>query len=365
MIHPKDILVTTTSAVDGLEVKQYLRPISAHIVAGTNLFSDFFASFSDVLGGRSESYQRQLSSLYNEAIERLRIAAFEIRANCIIGLHVDLDEISGKGKSMFMVTAIGTAVIIERPERKESMVNWGEKLENVSIDKIRTLHRKREIIHSAQASALKLEADIWDFITINQVFEVYDYVISQFQKAIGLSMESPEVLNKFYKRLLTYIGALTEEKQIELLYNSIATVESESLFLQLAEIIEDLHLLDLDQVNRLLTLADFEMQKRATKIIIYDKLFYNKQDIVKLRSIAEIIGRQFKERGSRSMKKQLLSSKEKEVWTCECGKTNEMGAYCSGCRKDIYGFTAKEVTPPYALQLIDEKIGLIAEYVEI
>ena len=78
MINPKDILVTTTSTVDGIQVKQYLKPISAHIVAGTNLFSDFFASFSDVFGGRSQTYQNQLASLYNEAIERLRTAAYEI-----------------------------------------------------------------------------------------------------------------------------------------------------------------------------------------------------------------------------------------------------------------------------------------------
>src|SRR5207249_5006597 len=86
MANPKEILVTTTSSCDGLTVKQYLKPISAHIVAGTNLFSDFLASFADVFGGRSQTYQKQLSSLYNESIERLKIAAFEIGANCIIGL---------------------------------------------------------------------------------------------------------------------------------------------------------------------------------------------------------------------------------------------------------------------------------------
>src|SRR5947207_764071 len=98
MTNPKDILVTTTSSIEGLSVKQYLKPISAHIVAGTNLFSDFLASFSDVFGGRSQTYQKQLASLYSEAIERLKVAAYEIGANCIIGLNVDMDEISGKGK---------------------------------------------------------------------------------------------------------------------------------------------------------------------------------------------------------------------------------------------------------------------------
>ena len=91
-----------------------MKPVSAHIVAGTNLFSDFFASFSDVFGGRSQTYQKQLSSLYNEAIERIKYAAFELGANCVVGLSIDMDEISGKGKSMFMLTAVGTAVVLER-----------------------------------------------------------------------------------------------------------------------------------------------------------------------------------------------------------------------------------------------------------
>ena len=64
------------------------------------------------------------------------------------------------------------------------------------------------------------------------------------------------------------------------------------------------------------------------------------------------------------MKKQLLSSKEKEVWTCECSKTNDIGSYCSSCKKDIYGFTSNEVSPPKVLTNLDENISLITEYVK-
>lgn len=88
MANPKDILVITTSSADGIRIKQYLKPISAHIVAGTNFFSDFLASFSDVFGGRSQTYQKQLASLYNEAIERIKFAAYELGANGVVGLGI-------------------------------------------------------------------------------------------------------------------------------------------------------------------------------------------------------------------------------------------------------------------------------------
>jgi hypothetical protein len=45
-----NMLVTTTSAIEGLKIKKYLQPISAHVVAGTNLFSDIGASLSDIFG---------------------------------------------------------------------------------------------------------------------------------------------------------------------------------------------------------------------------------------------------------------------------------------------------------------------------
>ena len=63
MRNTTEVLVTTTPFIEGRKVKKYLKPVSAHVVAGTNLFSDFFASFSDVFGGRSKTYQRQLSSI--------------------------------------------------------------------------------------------------------------------------------------------------------------------------------------------------------------------------------------------------------------------------------------------------------------
>ena len=53
MANPKEILVLTTSSTEGLVVKKHLKPVSAHVVAGTNLFSDFLGGLTDVFGGRS------------------------------------------------------------------------------------------------------------------------------------------------------------------------------------------------------------------------------------------------------------------------------------------------------------------------
>lgn len=365
MTNPKDILVTTTSSVDGLSIKQYLKPISAHIVAGTNLFSDFFASLSDVFGGRSQTYQKQLSSLYNEAINRLRIAAYEIGANCIVGLHVDMDEISGKGKSMFMLTAIGTAVVIDEPTTIKAVVDFNEKFENIDIDKINNLKQKREIIKKAVSDSLTLEDEIWDFITANQITEVYDFILKKLRLCITASSDIDNPLEKYFKRTISFLDALPEEIKVKLLYDSILNEENEKLATKLCGIVKELHLLDFNYITVLLQSNIFQKQKLGLRILSFDKQFYSKQDIKVITDLIAFIKTGFPERGTRSMKKQILSSKEKEIWICECkASTNEIERPCESCNKDIFGFKPNEVKPANIISVLEEKISLITALVK-
>ena len=122
-----------------------------------------------MFGGRSNTYQNQLSSLYTEAIELIKYRAHEMGANCVIGLSLDMDEISGKGKSMFMLTAIGTAVIIEKEEKSITLLETNEKYENVGVERINNLRKRREIIEKAEINRLTYDDMAWSFITTNQV----------------------------------------------------------------------------------------------------------------------------------------------------------------------------------------------------
>ena len=364
MANPKDVLVTTTSTVDGLKIKKYLKPVSAHIVAGTNLFSDFFASFSDVFGGRSQTYQKQLTSLYNEATERIKFAAYELGANCIVGLSIDMDEISGKGKSMFMLTAIGTAVILERENiEKAALLKSDEKFENVGVDRINVLRNKKNIIEKANSGSLELNDNVWNFITSNQVDEVFPFLLKKFSQAVASDNANPGTSESFYKLLIGYIDSLPEDKKIVNLYNGINEEESEQIAIKLSGIIKELNLFDFNRAMELLQSEDFLTQKIGLRIVTYDKLFYNKQDMMDLQVIRDFIKNTFTERGTRTTKKQLLSTKEKEVWTCECGKTNDIGAFCSGCSQDIYGFKANEIKPLAVDSYLKQKIELIADYI--
>ena len=44
------MIVSTTNDIKGYEINKYIGLVNANIVIGANVFSDFFASFTDVLG---------------------------------------------------------------------------------------------------------------------------------------------------------------------------------------------------------------------------------------------------------------------------------------------------------------------------
>ncbi len=102
-------LVTTTGYIEGGHIRKYIDVVSCNVVMGTNIFSDIAASFRDILGGRSASYKEQLEEAYEGVMEELVEKARQVGANALVGVKIDFDEISGGNKSMFMVSAVGTA----------------------------------------------------------------------------------------------------------------------------------------------------------------------------------------------------------------------------------------------------------------
>jgi uncharacterized protein YbjQ (UPF0145 family) len=112
------VIIVNTDRIAHYTIKEYRGLVTAHQVVGANLLADMFASFTDVVGGNSGAYRERLDALYKDVKNQLSDKATSLGANAIVSFRIDFDEISGKNKSMFMVTSIGTAVVIE-PDRFE------------------------------------------------------------------------------------------------------------------------------------------------------------------------------------------------------------------------------------------------------
>lgn len=106
----RNILTVTTSTLMGnYEIEKYYGYISINFVTGANFLRDWFAGWTDILGGVSKSYTRELDELKSMARNALENKARLLDMNCILGLNIDLDPIFSSNYSMFMVSATGTA----------------------------------------------------------------------------------------------------------------------------------------------------------------------------------------------------------------------------------------------------------------
>ncbi len=106
------MLVTTTNTVEGKKVTKYLGLVSGEAILGANIFKDFFAGIRDIVGGRSASYERELRQAKELAVNEMIAQCKNMGGNAV--LSVDLDyETLGQGGSMLMVSASGTAVVVE------------------------------------------------------------------------------------------------------------------------------------------------------------------------------------------------------------------------------------------------------------
>ncbi|MBY5950428.1 YbjQ family protein [Algoriphagus sp. NF] len=105
------MIISTTNSLEGHKVTQYLGIVSGETIIGANVFKDFFASITDIVGGRSGSYERVLREAKATAMTEMEMQARSFGANAIIGIDLDYETIRD---GMLMVTASGTAVKIEK-----------------------------------------------------------------------------------------------------------------------------------------------------------------------------------------------------------------------------------------------------------
>ncbi|HXF99788.1 MAG TPA: heavy metal-binding domain-containing protein [Bacteroidota bacterium] len=106
------MLVVTTNVVEGKKVARYLGLVSGEAILGANIFRDFFAGIRDIVGGRSAAYEEELRKAKEIAVSEMTQQAEMLGGNAVIGVDLDYETIGSNG-SMLMVSASGTAVVLE------------------------------------------------------------------------------------------------------------------------------------------------------------------------------------------------------------------------------------------------------------
>lgn len=343
-----NFIVTTTSTLEGYEIKSYLGAVSAHVVAGTGLFSDMAAGFRDIFGGRSLSYQKQLSSIKSEVLENLKQEAKKLGANSIVGLTIDFDEISGGGKSMFMVTAMGTATIVNNIGNVKN-----EETYTMNGDQMEIELKKNEILQDFQNNEFSLEESDWHFLIDNRIIEAIPYLLKKLEEMAESSIEFGG--DEFIKKTENLFLNLPSNLIKDYLYQ---TLKRDKLSKLMLKTICQQELLDLDEVEKMLRDNNLNVRKYAISLLVFNKQTYNKDDIIKLREIICLLKEKFPPVFEKYNKKQLLSSKVNEYWKCTCGRENDEEV-CLSCGKNIYGFYVKDYKPEDGIDFAEAKLKIL------
>ncbi|AOS96964.1 hypothetical protein AUP74_01528 [Microbulbifer aggregans] len=103
------MLKTTTSVVEGQEVREYFGVVVGEAILGANVFKDIFGSIRDIVGGRSGSYEKEMARARALAFADMEESAKALGANAIIGIDIDYEVVGAQG-AMMMVSVSGTAV---------------------------------------------------------------------------------------------------------------------------------------------------------------------------------------------------------------------------------------------------------------
>lgn len=106
------MITTTTPTIEGKKVISYKGIVFGEVISGVNFIKDFAAGLSNFFGGRSGSYEGELIEAREAALREMERRAASLGANAVIGVDVDY-EVLGQGGNMLMVTASGTAVVVE------------------------------------------------------------------------------------------------------------------------------------------------------------------------------------------------------------------------------------------------------------
>lgn len=105
------MLITTTNTIEGKQITEYYGMVTGEAIIGANIFKDFFAAITDVVGGRSGAYEKALKDAKEIAMKEMQERAVAFGANAIIAVDLDYETV-GKDSGMLMVSASGTAVKI-------------------------------------------------------------------------------------------------------------------------------------------------------------------------------------------------------------------------------------------------------------
>ncbi len=329
------MLVTTTPILGGVEIQRYISPLAANVVLGVNFFSDFAASIRDVFGGFSGTYQSKLDSITSEVDKLIKAKAIRLGANAIIDYKLQFNEISGKGKQMFMVTATGTACVVKMPEQ--------EALEEVSQVSYSQIRRQYLIVLYKQTlkAGTKFSEKDWENILSFNLSEIAPELTAEYLRLLTVHYDDyafTAYRDSFAEKFEEYLSRQDKSVAADALY---PFLDSNPAII--VGLVVKYELFNPKVVLNQLKAGNLSI---ALDLLRCHKDYYTREDLAEMQEIVKTLDN-LPDRGSMQMVKGgLFSKKEEEMYVCPNGHKNyKEEQYClePGCGLNIKGLSKNQV----------------------
>lgn len=326
----------TTQKVDGVEIESYLGLVIATQVPGTCYFtagdfSSFFYEYSDV-------HRYAMNNLCEDVLKQLQEKAKLKGANAIIGVHIDFVNMSDHDRSMFMVSAQGTAVRLKEIAQDKEQITGG-----VSLDALQYELYKTSFAKKLQNKRL-LDSTEWDIVLSKSITELADLLLESYEKRfdfdIGYDDTNKEHFQRFFPK---FLSLLPYAQAVELLYNgkdyTLPFIKSNNLF----------------NAPKILSLAqNSNTRDIAINLLEAEKETYSKEDLQDMKKLVDFF-KTLPDTGKiEEDVDEVFYPSTGLIFICECGTKNRSDwVYCRYCGKNIKGISEQQQ------QIIDGFIGKV------
>jgi uncharacterized protein YbjQ (UPF0145 family) len=106
------MITSTTPTIQDRNITAYMGIVCGEVIIGAHLGKDILASFTNIVGGRSDAYENTIRETRNGAMGEMIRNAEQLGANAVVAVKFDY-QVIGQSGSMMMVAVSGTAVVID------------------------------------------------------------------------------------------------------------------------------------------------------------------------------------------------------------------------------------------------------------
>ncbi|WPR73824.1 YbjQ family protein [Algoriphagus sp. NG3] len=323
------ILISSTESIEGMNIERYFDLISTNVVLGTNIFSDFGVSLSDIFGGSSDIYQNKLEKIYKIGIDKLKRKAQQVGANGIVGIRIDFDEVSGGGKSMFMLSVVGMAVKLKRDEANKNQIETSG--DTVIQPEELAIQIQKNILIEKIRNEEPPSIPEWEFLMENPISEILDDLLKiylfHFKDGINAIYDTQKNLRTYFPM---FLSNQNDEIVAELLYSKIS--ENPEV---VSVLIKESRCFCPERTLGLIKAGDNNL---AIHTLESDKRGYRNADLINMNEIVREL-ENLPDTGKIEMVKGLLGG-SKEKFICERNHQNSVDVqFCTadGCGRNIKG----------------------------